>query len=183
MSMRKLTTAAVAGALVVPAAGHSAGAAPGGSVTASYDGRQINLAEGWQGAHACAVLSADDVRCYDSEADLNDALGAAARQNHTAQAAPLAACAGSGLFVTLYADTNFGGNSLSFATTSNAWTNLAPYGFDNDMESWSNTTNCAATVADGTAGNGDRLSLAAQSSSSNVGSTWKNRASSIKVAS
>jgi len=179
--MRKLTTAAFAGALIVPAAAHTAGAAAGGSVTASYHGRQINLADGWQGAQACAVLTTDDVRCYDSQADLKDALGASARQNQAAQAAPLAACGGSGLFVTLYSDTGFGGQSLSFAST-NGWTNLAPYGFDNDMESWSNTTGCAATVADGTGGNGDRLSLAARSSSSNVGSTWKNRASSINVA-
>ena len=179
--MRKLTTAAVAGALIVPAAGHAAGAAPGGSVTATYDGRQINLADGWQGAQACAVLTADDVRCYDSRADMTDALTGSARQNSAAQAAPLAACGGSGLFVTLYANTGSGGQSLSFASTAGNWTNLAPYGFDNDMESWSNTTGCGATVADGTGGSGDRLTLAAHSSSSNVGSTWKNRASSINV--
>ena len=179
--MRKLTTAAFAGALIVPAAGHAAGAAPGGSVTATYDGRQINLADGWQGAQACAVLTAVDVRCYDSRADMTDALAVSARQNPAAQPAPLVACGGSGLFVTLYRDTGFGGQSLSFATTSGAWTNLAPYGFDNDMESWSNTTGCGATVADGTLGSGDRLTLAAHSSSSNVGSTWKNRASSINV--
>ena len=181
--MRKITTAAVAGALVVPAAGHAVGAAPApeSSVSATYDGRQINLADGWQGAQACAVLTADDVRCYDSQADMKDALGASARQVSAGQAAPAASCGGSGLFVTLYADTGFGGQSLSFATTANAWTNLAPYGFDNDMESWSNTTNCGAQVADGTNGTGDLLSLPARSSSSNVGSTWKNRASSIKV--
>ena len=180
--MRKITTAAVAGALIVPAAGHTAGAAKADAVTASYNGRQINLADGWQGAQACAVLTVDDVRCYDSQADMKDALGASARQNPAAQASPLASsCGGSGLFVTLYSDTGFGGTSLSFATTSGAWTNLAPYGFDNDMESWSNTTNCAGTVADLTNGNGDRLTLAARSSSSNVGTTWKNRASSINV--
>lgn len=182
--MRKFTTAAVAGVMVVPAMAASAHAASNdGGVTATYDGRQIDMADGWQGAHACAVLSATDVRCYDSQADLQDALGASARQNAAAQASPLASssCGGAGLFVTLYSNTNFGGDSLSFATTSNQWTNLAPYGFDNEMESWTNTTTCAALVADGTGGSGAQLTLAAQSSSSNVGSSWKNRASSIRV--
>ena len=110
-------------------------------------------------------------------------MGESARQNPAGQASPMTSCGGNGLFVTLYADTGFGGNSLSFPSTGGAWTNLAPYGFDNDMEWWSNTTGCPATVADGTNGTGDRLSLAAHSSSSNVGSTWKNRASSINVAS
>jgi hypothetical protein len=183
MPMRKITTAAVAGALVVPAAGHAVGAAPApvASVTATYDGRQINLADGWQGAQACAVLTAADVRCYDSPADMKDALGTSAKQSPVGLDSLATACGGSGLFVTLYRDTGLSGQSLSFATTSNAWTNLAAYGFDNDMESWSNTTNCAATVADGTGGGGDQLSLAAHSSSSTVGTTWKNRASSIKV--
>jgi len=180
--MRKITTAAIAGVMVVPAAGHAVGAASSDNgVTATYDGRKIDLADGWQGAQACAVLSASDVRCYDSQADMQDALGASARQNPAVQLSPLAGCVPSGTFVTLYSDINFGGTSLSFQGTG-SWTNLAPYGFDNAMESWTNTTNCNASVADGTGGSGAQLALGAHSSSSNVGTTWKNRASSILVA-
>jgi hypothetical protein len=179
--MRKITTAALAGAMIVPAFGHAAGAASSdGGATATYDGRQIDLADGWQGAHACAVLSPSDVRCYDSQAEMKDALGASAQQNPAAKLSPLAGCVPSGTFVTLYSGTGFGGDSLSFAGTG-GWANLAPYGFDNDMESWQNTTNCGATVADGTNGGGAQLTLAARSSSSNVGTSWKNRASSINV--
>jgi hypothetical protein len=49
------------------------------------------------------------------------------------------------------------------------------------MESWTNSTGCNATVADGNGGSGDRLTLGAHSSSSNVGVSWKNRASSINI--
>lgn len=35
-------------------------------VVAQYNGREINLADGWQGAAACVEIAADDVRCYDS---------------------------------------------------------------------------------------------------------------------
>jgi hypothetical protein len=49
------------------------------------------------------------------------------------------------------------------------------------MESWTNTTGCNTVVAENNAGGGDHLTLAAHSSSSNVGTTWKNRASSINA--
>ena len=72
------------------------------------------------------------------------------------------------------------GNSLSFVSTG-GWTNLAPYGFDNKLESWVNQTACNATVADGTLGSGAQLTLAARSSAATVGTSWKDRASSINV--
>lgn len=40
------------------------------SVEASYNGRTIDLQEDWEGAEYCAVHSEDDVRCYDSEAEM-----------------------------------------------------------------------------------------------------------------
>ncbi len=178
--MRKISSAALAGALVVPAAATAAGAASSSGVIATYDGRKINLADGWQGAQACVVFTADDVRCYDSQSDIPDPLVAAAQSRPADGVVTAAACTGSG-FVTLYADIGMGGDSLSFASTSGVWTNLGPYGFNDDMESWTNSTGCNALVADGTGGSGDRLSLAAHSSSSNVGTSWKNRASSINV--
>src|SRR3954463_2342491 len=131
MPMRKITTAAVAGVLIVPAAGSAAGAAADKqSVVATYDGQKINLANGWQGAHECVVYSTDDVRCYDSETDIPDKLLAAARPVPAEGAVSPLACGGGGA-VSLYRDTGFGGQVLRFATTDSAWQNLAPYGFDN----------------------------------------------------
>jgi len=179
--MYKIATAAVAGVLLMPAVSSTAaGAATDSPVIASYDGYTINLAVSWQTAHACVVLSSTDTRCFDTEAEMRDSLTAAALQAAPRRNATPFACGGSGLFVTLYADTAMGGNSLSFASTS-SWSNLAPFGFDNDMESWVNDTGCAATVAENTGGGGAQLSLAAHSSASTVGTSWKNRASSIKV--
>ena len=179
--MHKITTAAVAGVLLVPASSAALGAAASGGAVATYDGKTIDLSEGWQGAHACLVVSTAEVRCYDTEREMRDSLVAAARRAvPTDQVAPSIACSGGGNLVTLYADVSMGGNSLSFVSTS-GWVNLAPFGFDNDMESWVNQTPCAAVVADGTGGSSAQLTLAAHSSSSSVGSTWKNRASSINV--
>ena len=180
--MHKITTAAMAGALLVPAAaGGTAGAATT-SVTATYDGTTINLADGWQSAHACLVLSASDVRCYDNQTEMRDALAAAAVNGlaHDSAVSPSVTCSSPSTLVTLYASTNFSGNSLSFVSTG-GWTNLAPYGFDNQMESWVNQTACNSFVADGTGGSGAQLTLAARSSAATVGTSWKDRASSINV--
>jgi len=185
--MNKVTTAAVAGVLLVPAAtttaahGAPSDAASDAPVIATYNGRSIDLASGWQGAQACVVLGTGNVRCYDTEAEMRDSLTASAMQAHALSAtAPSVTCSSPTALVTLYASTNFSGASLSFVST-NGWTNLAPYGFDNQMESWVNQTSCNSLVADGTGGSGAQLTLAARSSAATVGSTWKDRASSIDV--
>ena len=181
--MYKVTTAAVAGMLLVPAATSTAGyaAASVPSATATYDGRTINMADGWQGAQACVVLGDTSVQCYDTEAAMRDALAASAMQAHVYSAtSPSVTCSNPSTLVTLYASTNFTGTSLSFVSTA-GWTNLAPYGFDNKLESWVNQTPCNATVADGTLGTGAQLTLAARSSAATVGTSWKDRASSIDV--
>jgi hypothetical protein len=178
--MRKVSTAAIAGALAVPAAAGAAGAAgtaPNGGVLAQYHGRTINLAESWEGAHVCVQYAAGDVRCYDDASEVEDPLVRAARQQAAGVAAPLS-CSGGGT-VSLFRDIGFGGDELRMPSLSGQWANLGTYGFNNDMESWDNPTNCAAQVADGTGGSGDHLTLAANSSASSVGTSWKNRASSI----
>jgi hypothetical protein len=181
--MHKVTTAAVVGVLLVPAATSTAAfaAASDPSVIATFDGHTIDLADGWQTAHACVVLGTGSVQCYDTEADMRDALAASAVQPSVRSAtSPNITCSSPSNLVTLYASTNFSGNSLSFVSTG-GWTNLAPYGFDNKMESWVNQTPCNATVADGTGGTGAQLTLAARSSAATVGTSWKDRASSINV--
>jgi hypothetical protein len=112
---------------------------------------------------------------------MRDSLTASAMQSQAHSAtSPSVTCSSPSTLVTLYASTNFSGTSLSFAST-NGWTNLAPYGFDNKMESWVNQTACNSFVADGTGGSGAQLTLAARSSAATVGTTWKDRASSIDV--
>jgi hypothetical protein len=175
---------ALVGVLAIPAFNATAaGAAPAPGVRAVYHGRTINLAQGWQGAQGCAVFSANDVRCFDTRAQLRDAVAAAARAGTAAApndaAPPPPSCGGSSTSVQLFSGTDWSGNELVLSGTS-GWVNLADYGFDNDMESWANSKTCNATLADGTAGGGAQLTLGANSYSLNAGS-WKNRASSENV--
>jgi hypothetical protein len=174
---------ALAGILAIPVvAAPAAGAAPSPGVRASYNGRTINLDHGWQGAHACAVFGPENVRCFDTRAQLHDAVAIAARAGTAAEAkgaVPASSCGGSSTEVQLFSGTNWTGNQLIFVSTSGFY-NLADYGFDKDMESWASSKTCNAFVADETGGRGNILTLGAQSYSLNAGS-WKNRASSISV--
>ena len=177
------TITALAGILAIPVAtAPSAHAAPGPGVRATYNGRTINLADGWQGAHACGVFGPDNVRCFDTRAELHDTVVAAARAGTTPAvngAGTLSSCGGSSTEVQLFSGTNWSGDQLIFVSTSGFF-DLADYGFDNDMESWASSKTCNAFVADGTGGGGSVLTLGAESYSLNAGS-WKNRASSISV--
>jgi hypothetical protein len=180
---------ALAGILAIPvvaapAAGAAApvGTAPRPGARATYNGRTINLAHGWQGAHACGVFGPENVRCFDTRAQLHDAVAMAARASTAAEATnsvPASSCGGSSTEVQLFSGTNWSGNQLIFVSTSGFY-NLADYGFDNDMESWASSKTCNSFVADDAGGGGAILTLGAQSYSLNAGS-WKNRASSISV--
>jgi hypothetical protein len=174
---------ALAGILAIPVvAAAPAGAAPRQGARATYNGRTINLAHGWQGAHACGVFGPESVRCFDTRAQLHDAVAIAARAGTAAEAkgsVPASSCGGSSTEVQLFSGTNWSGNQLIFVSTSGFY-NLADYGFDNDMESWASSKTCNSFVADDAGGGGAILTLGAQSYSLNAGS-WKNRASSISV--
>ncbi|MGW0828385.1 peptidase inhibitor family I36 protein [Streptomyces sp. NPDC002845] len=43
-------------------------------VIATYNGRQINLADGWHGAQACTEVPSGEVYCYDSVQEADEAL-------------------------------------------------------------------------------------------------------------
>lgn len=180
--MRKaVLLVAVVLVLLAPAAAQAApGTDPG---VASYEGRRIDLSRGWQGAGACAVLSTDDVRCYDTEKEMNDALAAEEQPSSAAAvegaSAAAAYCAGrSDLWLTLYEHASFGGRAVSFRDPG-YWQNLSTWGFDKAMTSWRNNTYCLAYAAEGAGGGGAWLNLPARSSSANVGTAWNDRASSV----
>ncbi len=184
--MREALTA-LAGILAIPVvAAPAAGAAPNPGVRATYNGRSLNLADGWQGAHACGVFGPDNVVCFDTREQLHDVVAIAARAGTAAETksamsvAPASSCGGSSTEVQLFSGTNWSGNQLIFVSTSGFF-DLADYGFDNDMESWASSKTCNSFVSDGTGGGAAILTLGAESYSLNAGS-WKNRASSISVA-
>ncbi|MEE1942150.1 peptidase inhibitor family I36 protein [Streptomyces sp. TRM 70361] len=125
------------------AAGPTAAAksAPAGAV-ARYEGRKINLAEGWQGAHTCVVHTRQDIRCHSDAAGADAALGyrraadpLVRRAASPRAAAAVPACAGG--WLCLYEHANGQGRRLIF--NDEYWHNLYDYGFQNKTSSWRNT--------------------------------------------
>jgi hypothetical protein len=114
-----------------PSSGHGA--------LASYQGKTIDLSEGWQGAHTCAVFTQDDIRCY-STATAGEKASGYQRATDTMAldaevgAAAVPACARD--WLCLYQYKNGEGKRLIFQDEE--WQNLDDYGFDNKPSSWRN---------------------------------------------
>ncbi|MDQ1436695.1 MAG: hypothetical protein QOK43_324 [Acidimicrobiaceae bacterium] len=161
----------------------SAGAETKGAA-AHYEGRMIDLGADWEGAQACVVDGPDDVWCYRTQADMEEAMdgradATLARLDSTDTID--AYCINrSDLYLILYENTGFGGRSVSFRDTS-TWFDLATYSFDDITSSWKNNTYCDATAATGTAGAGSTLTLTARSSNTDVGATWTDVISSVYI--
>jgi hypothetical protein len=51
-----------------PSAAGAAEDAMGSGTLATYNGRTIQLSDGWDGATVCAQVAVDDVRCFDDDA-------------------------------------------------------------------------------------------------------------------
>jgi len=149
---------------------------------ATYKGRIIDVSRDWGGAKACAVLSEHDVRCYASEAEQWRDL-AKLRRPVDAELLLLedVYCLNrTDLFLILYENTSFGGSSLSLAVA-DVWHNLSSFSFDDITSSWKNNTYCDVTAATGTSGGGSQTTLGSRSQSSDVGSTWNDTFSSVKI--
>ncbi len=145
--MREALTA-LTGILAIPVvAAPAAGAAPNPGVRATYNGRTINLADGWQGAHACGVFGPDNVVCFDTREQLHDVVAIAARAGTARRAktamsvTPASSCGGSSTECNFSAVRTGVAISSIFVSTSGFF-DLADYGFDNDMESWASSKTC-----------------------------------------
>jgi hypothetical protein len=177
----------LAGLTVVPAA-----AAPGGNrgaptSLATYHGRTIDLSKSWDTATACAVVSAQDVRCFDSADEMNAAVGTSSPEAASTSTSPslsttstmstaTLSCSG---WLYLYDGTNFTGRYLAFHDEG-YWQNLSAWGFDNQMSSWWNNTGCTAYASWDANGGGAYLVMSAYSSQAYLGS-WDNQASAIYI--
>lgn len=181
--MRKLLTVVVVlVASMVVGLGNAAADARAIRTPASYKGRVIDLAHSWEGAKACAVVARGDIRCFDSEAEQWRELARLRRPSPATATMEFATyCVDrTDLWVVLYENTNFGGSSIS-VNEMGYWHELSSIGLDNMMSSWKNNTYCDATAATGAAGGGSLLTLTARSQSSDVGSTWNDVVSSVKL--
>lgn len=113
--------------------------------TASFQGRKIDLADGWQGAQTCAVHSKTETVCYATHAEADEATGYRRatdaeyqKQARTAgaDAAILAVPACASGWLCLYEHINGGGRRLIFSDE--YWMYLDEYGFDRQTSSWRN---------------------------------------------
>lgn len=186
MRTARWMTAAVATATmgVLVTAG-IAQAEPSGShgALASYGGKTIDLSKGWQGAHTCAVFSADDVRCYSTAAAGEKAVGykratdTVALNAAEAGIAAVPACASG--WLCLYADNSGGGKRLIFQDGS--WQDLGDYSFNDRTSSWRNNQYAAddGDLAEDNGGGGWTLELDVKGYASSMGSK-NDEASSVR---
>ena len=123
-----------------PAGAQRATGLDGGEVTATFEGRTIDLGGNWGEARACLIWRQGGVmECFRTEAEL-DAREAQLRGGQPAQASegPTAArayswyCSSS---LRLYEHDWFGGRRLSFWDRG-YWQNLADYGFEDQASSY-----------------------------------------------
>lgn len=159
--------------------GATAAGGGGREVIASFEGGWINLTEGWGEAAAC-TSDGTTTECYRTEAEMDaesgEAVGAASR---SLTVVPLVACASS---LKLYRSTSFGGAVLQL-TSRGTYTNLSPYGFDNDTSSYQ-VGACTSYFYDGASG-GTPLypgTTTANSSATSMLTGWNNRVSSVYIA-
>lgn len=161
-------------ATVVIAAAESSSAADG--VQANFEGRTIDLADGWGDATACAS-TASETRCFRSEPAMDRWLNAGdSAEGGDGEVAPLAACSTS---LRLYDGTSYSGQVL-YLSTRNLWLNLSNYGFDNLTSSYK-VGACGAYFAENSSGGGAWYpgSTAAGAQAATMATGWNNRISSV----
>ncbi len=142
----------------------SASAPPSGAAT--YNGNTIYLSQGWQGAHACGVVSSSDIICFDTANELTAALASQSSPAFSAQssfAQPFTSCNGE---LDLYSDINFGGDLLIIDSPVGIGINLNNFGWGDTVSSWINQFNCASYAWKTTNGSGSRLTMGANGSNS-----------------
>ncbi len=174
----------IAAAVAVTAAITSPSVAPAGArvpepvygqtegVIADFEGRRINLAEGWGDAEACRS-DEEGTRCYRSVTQMFNA------EHLFANAGAIAASTCSG-DVNLYRDTSYGGTVLSLNTRS-VVINLATYGFDNVTSSYK-IGPCDSRFYDTTTGSGLYPgTTTANTVAASMASGWDNRIGSIAI--
>lgn len=164
--------AAAIAVIVLLAAGGRPSAAqglPDSGVIADFEGRQIDLAEGWGGAQACLVLSST-IHCFRTV----DELSAAEKSLVAGDGALVSLAATCSTALRLYDGTYQTGSLLSIASRGQ-WINLGLYGFDNQTSSY-RVGACAVELASGTNGGGSRYfrCLSAYCEEDVMASGWDN---------
>jgi hypothetical protein len=167
--------------LSVPDAGvadRAVTASASGSI-ALFEGRQIDLAQGWGDARACVVArSGGVVECFADQAGLLAREAQLGARNVAPAAVASASCATP---LRLYADTGYGGRELDFYDRG-FWQNLSDWSFGNQLSSY-RVGGCGVSLADGANGGGSSYpgNTSAGHAEPAMSSGWDNRVSSIFI--
>lgn len=181
MHRRFATIAAAALALsVVPAVSSAVTPPPAqhGAALALFEGRLIDLAQGWGDAQACLVSEAASVvECFRDRAGLQ----ARETQLQAQLASPATASASCSSPLRLYADSSYGGRELDFYDRG-YWQNLSDWSFDNQLSSYK-IGPCAAHLAENANGGGSWYpgTTSAGHNEPVMQSGWSDRVSSIYI--
>ncbi|MEO6126561.1 MAG: hypothetical protein ABIR32_22900 [Ilumatobacteraceae bacterium] len=159
----------------LPAAAAPVRPAPSGSL-ATFEGHQIDLAQGWGEATACAVTDTGTT-CYRSEAEMDAATKTPTPATSTAEASATASACSSSL--RLYDGTSFTGTVLSVSTRGSLLT-LSTYGFDNKTSSYK-VAACAAILYSGIQSGTYPGNTAANAQAASMQSGWDNVISSVLI--
>jgi hypothetical protein len=135
---------------------------------ARFEGRWIDLQEGWGAAQACLVASGRPVECFRSMLEL--------RRGEASLLIPEVNCSSP---LTLYNGTNQTGGFVSVYARG-SWVNLSAYGFDNKTSSYT-VGACAAELAALSGGGGAHYSgcLNAWCEEDSMSFGWNNITSSV----
>jgi hypothetical protein len=180
---RKLATAALAAFMLalLPATSFAAvAAAPqaDASTFALFEGKLIDLSQGWSEAQACFVdQSRGVIECFRDRADLQ----IRETQIETQTNAPATITATCSSPLRLFADASYGGRELDFYDRG-YWQNLSTWGFDNQLSSYK-VGACGVYLADSANGGGSWYpgSTSAGHSEPSMVSGWNDRVSSIYI--
>lgn len=149
---------------------------------ALFEGRVIDLRDGWGDAQACIATDTNEpARCFSSEQDLLAAIRSneSPTQSVVKEVAAASTCSSS---LRLYDGNNYTGAVL-YLSTRTTWINLSSYGFSNKTSSF-RVGACPVYLADLSNGGGDWYSTSA-STAGKVAATmlsgWNNRVSSVYI--
>lgn len=162
----------------LPAAAAPVRPAPSGSL-ATFEGHQIDLAQGWGEATACAVTDAG-TKCYRTEAEMDATIATSSPATATVAASGAATTASTcSSSLRLYDGTSFTGTVLSLSTRGSLIT-LSTYGFDNKTSSYK-VGACAAVLYSGIQSGTYPGNTAANAQASSMQSGWDNVISSVLI--
>jgi hypothetical protein len=171
MKTHSIRRALAAGAVLAATVGATPTHAATGGTLAIFEGRTIDLSQGWGRAHACQIAP-EGATCYRSESEMN-------LHNASFPATVTTATASCASSLRLYDGPSYTGTVVQL-TTRGALISLPTLGFDNKTSSYK-VGACAATMYSGTGMGLYSGNTGAFAQSPSMASGWDNAVSSVSI--